>query len=53
MLSMTARRSSDVEETLGVRVELSALDTTTYWSTMEQDAARSIALAGARTTMMQ
>ncbi len=39
MLSMTAQALQVMwEETLGVRVELSALDTTTYWSTMEQDA---------------
>ena len=39
ILSMTAQALQVMwEETLGIRVELSGLDTTTYWSTMEEDA---------------
>jgi oligopeptide transport system substrate-binding protein len=39
MLSMTAQALQVMwEDTLGIRVELSALDTTTYWSTMEENA---------------
>lgn len=38
-LSLTAQALQVMwEETLGVRVELSGLDTTTYWSTLEEDA---------------
>jgi oligopeptide transport system substrate-binding protein len=39
ILSLTAQTLQVMwEDTLGIRVELSALDTTTYWSTMEEDA---------------
>jgi oligopeptide transport system substrate-binding protein len=39
ILSLTAQALQVMwEDTLGIRVELSALDTTTYWSTMEEDA---------------
>ena len=38
-LSLTAQALQVMwEETLGIRVELSGLDTTTYWSTLEEDA---------------
>lgn len=39
ILNMTAQALQVMwEDTLGIRVELSALDTTTYWSTMEENA---------------
>ncbi|HML21165.1 MAG TPA: peptide ABC transporter substrate-binding protein [Aggregatilinea sp.] len=39
LLSATAQALQVMwEEALGIRVELSALDTTTYWSTLEEDA---------------